>query len=173
MDDIIINQWNKAADSYFEQQEQSELVDINKKIIAQRFNKLNNEQVLDLGCGYGWYTHYLSTIGGNVIGCDGSKQMIEIAKTQYPNCCFEVVDITKPLPYEENAFDIVFCNQVLMDIYCLEDIYREVYKVLKPQGILYFSIVHPAFYDCHWEQDTSGFRKSKIIIFSSNFFTIG
>jgi SAM-dependent methyltransferase len=163
MEDIIIEQWNKAANSYFKQQEQSEFVDINKKIIAQRFNKLNRERVLDLGCGYGFYTHYLSSIGGNVIGCDGSEQMIQIAKTKYPDNNFDVVDIIKPLPYEKSTFDIVFCNQVLMDIDCLEDVYREVYKVLKPNGVFYFSIVHPAFYDGDWEQDETGFRKNKIM----------
>lgn len=50
-----------------------------------------------------------------------------------------------------------------MDIDSFEKVYQEVYRVLKLNGIFYFSIVHPAFYDCYWEQDERGFRKSKIM----------
>lgn len=163
MNNSVIKQWDKAASRYFEEQEQSEFVAVNKKVISERFRELNGERVLDLGCGYGWYTNYLSCVGGAVIGCDGSKKMISIAEKQYPDCKFELADIEKALPYSDSTFDIVFCNQVLMDIEDFEKVYQEVYRILKPDGIFYFSIVHPAFYDCQWEQDKNGFRKNKIM----------
>ncbi len=161
--DDIIHQWDNAANNYFEQQEQSEFVAINKAIVSKRFAKLSQEKILDLGCGYGWYTDYLSSVGGTAIGVDGSRKMIDICKSLYPNLCFDVVDIEKPLPFENNSFDIVFCNQVLMDIRDIDTVLKEVYRILKSGGIFYFSVVHPAFYDCNWEKDKTGFRKNKIM----------
>lgn len=163
MNDTIIKQWDSAADSYAQSQEQSEFALINKQIVCERFTNLKDKTVLDLGCGYGWYTQYLSSIGGKVTGCDGSSKMINLARSNYPECTFEIVDMQHPLPYPNNCFDIVFCNQVLMDISNLDSVISEISRVIKNDGIFYFSIVHPAFYDCHWEMDENGFRKNKIM----------
>lgn len=163
MSDDIINQWNDAAQQYFSSQEKSEFVQVNKSVVQYRFNKLTNEKVLDLGCGYGYYTNYFRTIGGNTIGCDGSEKMLSIAKEQYPICNFEYADIEKPLAYSDEEYDIVFCNQVLMDIEHLNDLIQEIYRITKYNGIFYMSIVHPVFYDCEWGKDEKGFRKRKIM----------
>lgn len=159
----IITQWNNAAPQYFSSQESSEFVQINKRVVRCRFNKLTNEKVLDLGCGYGYYTDYFRTIGGRVVGCDGSEEMLSIARTQYPLCVFEYADIGNPFVYSDEEYDIVFCNQVLMDIENLSDLIHEIYRITNHNGIFYMSIVHPAFYDCEWEKDPTGFRKRKII----------
>ncbi len=163
MSDEIIRQWNDAAQQYFSSQEDSEFVQINKSVVECRFNKLTNEKVLDLGCGYGYYTDYFRTIGGNAVGCDGSKKMLSIAKEQYPHCVFEYADIEKMLAYSDEEYDIVFCNQVLMDTEDIDKLIQEVYRITKYNGIFYMSIVHPTFYDCEWDQDETGFRKRKIM----------
>lgn len=163
MQDKVIKQWNHAAEKYLQSQENSEFVLINKQVVCDRFKDLSNKKVLDLGCGYGWYSDYFSSIGGDVTGCDGSDKMISIARSLSPNCKYEVVNIEKQLPYFDNDFDMVFCNQVLMDIENIQDLLKEVYRILKPNGIFYFSIVHPAFYDSRWEEDETGFRKNKIV----------
>lgn len=64
------------------------------------------KKVLDLGCGYGFYTDYFRSIGANAIGIDGSKKMIEIARDRYPISKFFVMDITTPLAFENNEFDM-------------------------------------------------------------------
>jgi Methylase involved in ubiquinone/menaquinone biosynthesis len=159
----IIKQWDSAARLYFSSQEDSAFVQVNKHVVRCRFNRFTNEKVLDLGCGYGYYSDYFRTIGGNVVGCDGSKEMLSIARDQYPLCAFEYADFGKPLVYSDNEYDIVFCNQVLMDIENLNQLIREIYRITKQNGIFYMSIVHPAFYDCEWDIDQTGFRKRKIM----------
>ena len=147
----IIDQWNEAAKTYSEKQEASAFALSNRKIVEKRFPKLNGEKVLDLGCGYGCYTDYFRSIGGDVVGVDGAGAMIGIAKERYPDCSFLVADITRPLPFESDSFDIVFCNQVLMDIEEVKNVFEECKRVLKPKGTLYYSIVHPAFYNGEWK----------------------
>ncbi len=163
MENNIIRQWDNAAENYTLSQEQSEFVETNKKLVCNRFKNLHNQTILDLGCGYGWYTNYFFSIGGTVIGCDGSTKMIDIANSKYPKCRFETVDIEKDLPYKNCSFDIVFSNQVLMDISNFSGVISESNRILKKDGVFYFSIVHPAFYDCEWEKDENGFSKNKVM----------
>ena len=158
-----IAQWNNAALKYTEDQESSEYVEINKKVVMNRFNHFNGEKILDLGCGYGFYTDYFRSIGANAVGIDGSEKMIEIAKERYPLTEFSVMDITKPLAFESGQFDIVFSNQVFMDVENIDFVFSECNRLLKTGGILYYSIVHPAFYDCHWLKDENGYRYAKAI----------
>lgn len=160
---MSIEQWDLAAEQYTAGQEQSEFANLNKQIVIKRFSNLQNKTVLDLGCGYGWYTDYFKKIGATVIGCDGSSKMIYFAKNKYANIEFNEVDFCKQLPYDDNRFDLVFCNQVLMDLADIPHLIKEVNRVMKNNGIFYMSIVHPAFYDCHWGQDDTGFCKTKIM----------
>lgn len=156
-----ISQWNSAAEKYTEDQENSEYVESNKKIVMNRFNHFNGEKILDLGCGYGFFTDYFRSIGANAVGIDGSEKMIEIAKERYPMADFSVMDITKPLDFENGRFDMVFSNQVFMDVENIDFVFSECGRLLKIGGILYYSIVHPAFYDGRWLKDENGYCYAK------------
>ena len=157
----IINQWNNAASKYAEAQEGSEYAESNKRVVKSRFEYMNGERLLDLGCGYGFYTDYFRSIGAEAVGVDGSEKMIETAQERYPLSEFFTADITKPLPFENERFDIVFSNQVLMDVEDVDFVFAECNRVLKKSGLLYYSIVHPAFYDSRWVEDESGYLYAK------------
>ncbi|MCI8604535.1 MAG: class I SAM-dependent methyltransferase [Ruminiclostridium sp.] len=161
--DNIIKQWNNAALKYTQAQENSEYVQINKNTVKNRFPCFNGEKILDLGCGYGFYTDYFVSIGANAVGIDGSEKMIEIARKQYPMSEFHHMNIMKPLEFEEGSFDVVFSNQVLMDVENIDFVFSECKRVLKNKGILYFSIVHPAFYDGKWIKDENGYCRAKAL----------
>ena len=157
-----LEQWNKAAKKYTDDQETSAFVESNKKVVKSRFENLSGQKVLDLGCGYGYYTDYFKSIGADVLGVDGSTKMVEIAKNRYPNSCFDVCDITEAFPFKKESFDLIFCNQVLMDIENIEQVFSECFRVLKSGGTLYYSIVHPAFYDSQWLKKR-GFNYAKAV----------
>lgn len=162
MNDLIA-QWNNAAIKYTEDQEKSEYVESNKKIVMNRFAHFNGEKILDLGCGYGFFTDYFRSIGANVVGIDASQKMIEIAKERYPMTDFLVMDITKPMDFENRRFDMVFSNQVFMDVENIDFVFSECNRLLKTSGILYYSIVHPAFYDGRWLNDENRYCYAKAI----------
>ena len=45
-----------------------------------------------------------------------------------------------------------------MGIEDIETVFSECYRVLKQNGIFYYSIVHPAFYDSLWLESENGFK---------------
>ena len=53
MSEEIIKQWNNAAENFAKEQERSAFAEANKKIIKERFKEFNDDEILDLGCGYG------------------------------------------------------------------------------------------------------------------------
>jgi len=163
MSDSVLDRWNDAASTYARIQEDSLFADSNKRVVMNRFQGLGKERVLDLGCGYGSYTDYFRSIGADAVGIDGAQAMVDIAKERYPECSFVRADIKERLPFEDGSFDIVFCNQVLMDIEDIERVFKECARILIPGGIFYYSIVHPAFFNGRWKLDEGSGDTGKLI----------
>lgn len=90
--------------------------------------------ILDLGCGTGDLTMKLSKVCDEVIGIDGSEEMIETAKVKYPHLNFQVMDACF-LPWG-NKFDIIFSNAVFHWILDQEILLKSIYSALKDGGSL-------------------------------------
>lgn len=111
------------------------------------FPDLTGKSVLDLGCGYGWHCKFAREQGAcRILGIDLSNRMIGEAKKRnfgegitYSVCGIEEYE------YPENAWDCVVSNLALHYIENLEQIFRKVYRTLKPEGIFLFNIEHPVF----------------------------
>lgn len=109
----------------------------------QLYNKLidkiciTDKKVLEIGCGRGggiyFYNKYYHV--SELTGIDITKQAINYCKRTYPqdNVTFVLGD-AQNLPFEDNQFDVVinlessnnYANQAMF--------FKEVYRVLKPQG---------------------------------------
>jgi len=72
-------------------------------------------EILDVGCGTGEISNFLSQFGGNVCGIDLSKDSIKIAKKRYPEIEFYYDDITKKTKHNP-TFDFIFSIGVLHHI---------------------------------------------------------
>ena len=102
--------------------------------------------VLEIGCGSGRYALRLAEeIGCLVVGVDVNEHGIHNAnqlaesKGMGPRVRFERCDVSKPLPFEDAAFDAVFSNDVLCHVPGRPAVLRELCRVLKPDGQLLFS----------------------------------
>lgn len=85
-------------------------------IVSPIYN--NSMKILDVGCGAGHYLRSLITrIDPNVdyTGVDATEQYIYLAKKAFPNHHFYNGDIFS-LNFNENAFDIVMCNNLLLHL---------------------------------------------------------
>ena len=93
--------------------------------------------VLDVGCGSGIVTRDIARLTkGKVIAVDGSKDMIKVAQDvlkSFKNIELRVGD-AKNLPFEDNMFDIVTCNLLLMWADDPQRVVNEMVRVTKPGG---------------------------------------
>ena len=95
-----------------------------------------NAPVLDLGCGRGRNSHFLSQIGFQVYGCDWSLLALKTANSHAPpenSISFLAADLTQ-LPYPDDFFTVIVCVHVLPYL-VTSDIklgIREIRRVLRP-----------------------------------------
>lgn len=96
-----------------------------------------NMNVLELACGSGQLSFNLSKYAKNWIGTDFSEQMILEARKrgENENLTFEVVDATS-LSFSDGEFNCVVIANALHIMPEPDEAMREIYRVLKPNGIL-------------------------------------
>jgi len=96
-------------------------------LLYEKYGKVNGN-VLDAGCGEGYYTNQHKNESNSVYGVDIAKTAIKVASKKYKNCHFSVGTLSK-LPFEESMFDWIY------SIYApiLEN---EFTRVLKKNGYL-------------------------------------
>jgi len=138
--DEIRELWNGRAESYSEQilpQVPEEnchrwLDEVLKDLPAGK--KLD---VLDVGCGPGFFSMVLGRMGHNVIGIDYNENMCSVASR---NCeeygvpgNIRIMD-AQDLQFEDCSFDLVVSRDVLWNLDDPEKSYSEMFRVLRPGG---------------------------------------
>lgn len=95
-------------------------------------------EVLDLGCGVGNDTLHLTERGFKVIACDYSEVALDHLKEQLKDVKTMQLDISQPLPFKENTFDLIIADLSLhyFDEKTTIEIMKEIRRILKPNGHL-------------------------------------
>lgn len=98
-------------------------------------------KVLDLGCGAGDLTSQLKRRlkKNKIYGVDLSSSAIGIANNNYKNIKFSVSKAEK-LPFKDNFFDGVMSYQVIEHLGNPSEIFKEVKRVLKPDGLFFLAV---------------------------------
>ena len=128
------------------------------------------DRVLDLGCGEG--RHVISTYAEghsshpaaiHSVGVDLSLKDLQIAQRRFqdfapihhPNKQFSLAAASAlQLPFADRSFDKVLCSEVLEHIPDYQAALAEIYRVLKPGGLLAISV--PRYFPekiCWWLSD--------------------
>lgn len=100
-------------------------------------------QILDLCCGSGQTTKFLVQYSDHVTGLDLSPLSLSRAKKNVPQANY-VEGFAQNMPFSDHSFDLVHTSVALHEMTTseLEQIFAEVYRVLKPQGIFTFIDLH-------------------------------
>ena len=99
--------------------------------------------MVDLGSGAGIDVFLAANIvngSGKVIGIDMTDEMLEKAKKNaadhgYANVEFRKGDIEEKIPVDDNSVDVVISNCVINLTTDKVKAFREIYRILKPNGI--------------------------------------
>ena len=102
--------------------------------LVQLLKEFHCGKVLDLGCGTGVLTNQIAGFASEVIGIDASPDMIDFARSSYPNIPFQVTDACR-IPWTQ-YFDAVFSNAVFHFITSQDALLDSIHKALKPNGAL-------------------------------------
>lgn len=103
--------------------------------------------VVDLGCGYGWFCRWASEQGaGHVLGLDVSAKMLERARTttSAPNIQYARADLEN-LELPPASIDLAYSSLALHYIKNLPGLFAKIHAALKPGSRFVFSIEHPIF----------------------------
>jgi len=115
------------------------------------------DRVLDLACGQGVYSRYLSQRKMKVTGLDTSEEMIRFAQSRSdPTIHFEHADAQDPQALPDKTFDAVVCLLALQNIESLLPVMQNVKRWLKPGGRFVMVTTHPCFRiprQTHWGWD--------------------
>ncbi len=98
--------------------------------------------ILDVGCGGGSKSKYLSDRGFHVTGIDFSEKMIEIARRETPETSFEVLDFAAIGSAALPMFDGIFMEAALLHVRRDEaqETIKNVAQKLKAKGYFYISV---------------------------------
>jgi ubiquinone/menaquinone biosynthesis C-methylase UbiE len=108
---------------------------------AKRLALTEDSRVLDVGCGIGGPARYLAhSCGCRVDGIDLTPELIETGRVLTERCGLAdrvVMQLGNALelPYPDQTFDVVWCQNVAMNIADKDGLLAGVYRVLKPGGL--------------------------------------
>lgn len=104
-DKVYLKGEKKHFTTYRESSSTSEIKEVLKQI------SWKSKNVLDVGCGTGYFAYSVAKKGANVLGVDFSIEAIQIAKSQYAhtNLEFKAVDVSKI----KEKFDVIVSNGTL------------------------------------------------------------
>jgi ubiquinone/menaquinone biosynthesis C-methylase UbiE len=116
---------------------------LNKPALLSLMPTLKGLNVLDAGCGTGWFTEYFANQGATITGLDISEQMVERTKTRVPSATVVRANLAEPLKLEQDSFDLVLSSLALHYLEAWTLTFNEFNRVLKPDGLFIFSVHHP------------------------------
>lgn len=103
--------------------------------------KKNYLEILDAGCGIGFFLPTLSQFAKNIHAIDYAEHSLSYAKymckkRKVKNIHFQKVNLTDDFPFKKQAFDLIICLSVLEHIKNLEKVMVNFRRVLQKNGIL-------------------------------------
>ena len=95
-------------------------------------------EILDLGCGIGANTLYLTERGFNVLSCDFSNEALKSISKNIPNSKTKYLDMLETFPFANESYSLVIADLSLhyFDNDATIQIMSEIKRILKENGVL-------------------------------------
>ena len=134
------NEWSQTYDH-----DENRTRDLDRDVLRRQFDGLQFDSILEIGCGTGKNTSFLTQIGQSVRAVDFSQGMIVMAREKVPaeNVRFSLMDITQPWGFENESFDLIVCSLVLEHILDLPYVFSEAALSLRFSGRFFIDELHP------------------------------
>lgn len=121
--------WDREREPGYFQTRRSETV-----LAILKTLRLHDPEILDFGCGTGWFTERLSH-HGRAVGIDLSPAAIAMAQATYPNVPFIAGNLYE-ITFPAERFDVVVSQEVVAHVEDPDAYLGIIARILKPNGYL-------------------------------------
>lgn len=127
-DEMYQAEKTEGFDGWF--QEDSRHTD--RRIVEAVLGGFNFNNILDIGCGKGSFTHRLKKANNQVLGLDLSETAIKVCRERYPDCQFDTLDVSQPsaLPeyLKKNELDVnpIFDLSLILETFSYLENWRDI-----------------------------------------------
>jgi SAM-dependent methyltransferase len=119
------------------------LISVEQPVVWGLLDALPVGRALDAACGTGRHAAHLVERGHDVIGVDGSPEMLELARARVPGARFFEGDL-RDLPVDDGEVDLALCALALGHAEDLRPPIAELARAVRPGGHVVLSDLHPA-----------------------------
>jgi 2-polyprenyl-3-methyl-5-hydroxy-6-metoxy-1,4-benzoquinol methylase len=144
---------------------------------SKYLSHLKKGKLLDIGCGYAYFSGPLVKAGWECYGVDIFDKPLETAKNRGVKT--KKFDVTKGLPYSDSMFDVVYAGMIIEHLIDTDYFLKECRRVLKHGGacivttpnlaylryriqLLFGFVPFPIVFSCHFSHFTSTTLKQKL-----------
>jgi len=155
VDPSEVEKFNALATSWWDSEGQSKpLHEINplRLNFIKQYCKLENQDIIDVGCGGGILSEALAKNGGQVTGIDMGEKALKIAQLHAleAGLSIDYQHITAEQKSQQSAgqFDVVTCMEMLEHVPDPQSVIQACAQLVKPGGHIFFSTLnrHPKAY---------------------------
>ena len=139
--------WNKSAEWYDDLVEsggsyQAELILPN---MLRLLGDIKNKNLLDLGCGQGFFARAFAAAGARVLGVDAAPALLALAEKKGGGVRYSLAPADNTPFVKDSTIDIATLILALQNIENMAGVFKEASRVLLPRGRLLIVLNHPAF----------------------------
>ena len=130
--------WSRFSKDFNSKQEYVAGIELTNKIKAKLETQKDLGNVLEFACGNGAYTDCIVKAADKITATDYSEQMVEETRKVFQNnntISVEQADCHKT-DYSDEAFDTILMANLIHVIDQPEEVLKESYRLLKPNGII-------------------------------------
>lgn len=130
--------------------------------------ELRGLNVLDLGCGYGWFCRWAREHGAaEVLGLDVSEKMLAraSASTNDPSITYRKADL-ESVELPANTFSLAYSSLAFHYLTNVSELFSKIHRSLIRGGALVFSVEHPMYtapLNPAWTTDAAGNEESWLL----------
>ena len=137
------NEWAETYDT-----DHNRTRDLAAQILRQAHLNFADRRVIEVGCGTGRNTEWLSQLAAGpreIVALDFSEEMLARARVRVhdPRACFVQHDVRTAWPLADSSADVVIAMLVLEHVEHLEPVFAEAFRTLNAGGELFICELHP------------------------------
>jgi 2-polyprenyl-6-hydroxyphenyl methylase/3-demethylubiquinone-9 3-methyltransferase len=113
--------------------------------------RVKNAKILDVGCSAGAHSIDIASENEAVVGFDPEVSALKkfgawVKERKLKNLTIDE-GVAEKMPYPNNYFDLVVCSEVLEHVQNIKKSVSEMFRVLKPGGLLFLSMPNKFGFD--------------------------